>query len=128
MATIRPIQFSAVHAKTRWREARHASLYNAIEGTSRCSGIFDQTKEAIDFELHVKPLYVVVWDERDSSRGVICLDPCGKDALVRTHVPMERILHWIRSGGPRDDELERLIGQKYPTSTTLARRFLELLP
>jgi 5-methylcytosine-specific restriction endonuclease McrA len=102
-----PIQFRAIHEKTRWRKARHESLHNAIFGTRGALALFEGRNAAINLSTHGNALYVVAWDERTEEDGALVKrDPAESQGIRSLTLPKQVILDWESRGGPEIEEVE----------------------
>lgn len=111
MANHKPIQFRAVHTKTRWRVASHETLSGALGKLRGARALFDHTNKAIDYAKHGEPLYVIVWDERQDFGEIVKPDHDQWDGLLHGAVSVGDILRLDEVGSPSNEELERLFGK-----------------
>lgn len=91
MASQKPIQYRAVHTKTRWRRASHETLENALYGKRGARALFTHTNTAIDYDKHGKPLYVVVWDTRTGRADIVRPDPAQPDGLRHAPASLDKV-------------------------------------
>jgi len=90
----KPIQFRAVHTKTRWRPASHETLANALGKNRGARALFDHTNKAIKYATHGEPLYVIVWDERQDHGEIVKPDHSEWDGLRHASIGIAEILHF----------------------------------
>lgn len=108
-STEKPVFFRAVHAKTRWRKARHETLANARSVGSRSArALFRRENDVIDYRKHGEPRYVIIWDKRDSSSGEILKpDTSSPQGFLSKPVSLDVICRWESVGEVSDEELEQ---------------------
>lgn len=115
MTVKKPIQFRAVHIKTRWRRASHESIANALGKTRGAKALFDHLNKVIDYAEHGEPLYVIIWDERKKGSGdIVKPDHTQWDGLQHAPIPDEAIGRFERSKLPTDEELEQFFVRQNP--------------
>lgn len=108
MTMKKPIQFRAVHTKTRWRRASHESIANALSRHRGAKALFDHLNKAIDYAQHGEPLYVIIWDKRQKGLGeIVKPDHSRRDGLQHAPLPDEEIDRFEAGDLPSDNELEQ---------------------
>lgn len=102
-----PIQFRAIHEKTRWRKARHENMHNALYGPRGALALFEGKNAAINLTVHGSALFVVAWDEGTEEDGVLAKrDPAESRGIRSVSLPRDVILDWESRGGPEIEDVE----------------------
>ena len=101
MTAKKPIQFRAIHTKTRWRPASHETVANALGKQRGARALFEHLNSAIDYSKHGEPLYVIIWDE---------LQPESGEIVKPDHSQWDGLLHALIS----DQEIKRFAPKRNP--------------
>lgn len=118
MTAKKPIQFRAIHTKTRWRPASHETASNALGKRRGARALFDHLNKAIDYGKHGEPLYVIIWDERRPESGeIVKPDHSQWDGLQHAPISDQEISRFENGALPSDTELEQLFVRSAPSLT-----------
>ncbi|MQM29797.1 MAG: hypothetical protein CRU78_04285 [Candidatus Accumulibacter phosphatis] len=116
MTIKKPIQFRAVHTKTRWRRASHESVANALGNKRGARALFDHLNKAIDYSKHGEPLYVLIWDERLPGSGeIVKPDHSRWDGLQHAPVSDQEINRFESGAAASDEDLDLFFARANPS-------------
>jgi hypothetical protein len=98
------VNYRAIHSRTAWRRAgNHKSVESAIRGPNGAAALF-AGKVRTKYEVHGKPLYVLVWADGESTGHVIRPEKNAPDGIAVASIPVADIARF--EGRRQASELE----------------------